>query len=266
MTMHHAFLRINDLSIAFGGLRALNDVSFHIPKGKIISLIGPNGAGKTTFLNILTGFLKPQKGSIIYKAEDITGLSPFSIAYRGILRTFQAITLLPNLTVFQNLLTGFHCKTMGGLIGSILNTRSFRREEALIRENALEILKKFEMEKQADVIARNLPYGDQRKLGIAIALAGGPELLLLDEPATGMNPDESIKLMDIIKELKHSGITMLLIEHDMKVVMGISEHIIVLDHGEKIAEGTPQEISQNKDVITVYLGHGSFTKPERNSN
>jgi branched-chain amino acid transport system ATP-binding protein len=258
MMQNHAFLETESLTIFFGGLGALKEVSFQIRKEEILSLIGPNGAGKTTLLNLLTGFLKPQQGSIRFKGETITGLSPFSIAYKGILRTFQNISLFPKLTVLQNVLTGFHCKTQGGLFGSILNTSSFKKEEKEIVDSAREILRKLDMERQTEILARNLPYGDQRKLGIAISLAGGPELLLLDEPAAGMNPDESLGLMNTIKGLKQSGITILLVEHDMKVVMGISERIIVLNHGEKIAEGTPQEISKDEDVIRVYLGHSSF--------
>ena len=262
MMQNHGFLEIEGLTLSFGGLRALNEVSFQIDQGEILSLIGPNGAGKTTLLNLLTGFLKPQQGSIRFKGGLITGLSPFSIAYQGILRTFQNISLFPNLTVLQNVLTGFHSKTQKGLLGSMLNTSSFKKEEKDLILRAREILRKLDMEKQAEMMARNLPYGDQRKLGIAISLAGGPALLLLDEPAAGMNPDESISLMNIIKGLKQSGITILLVEHDMKVVMGISERIIVLNHGEKIAEGTPQEISKNDDVIRVYLGHSSFKGPQ----
>jgi branched-chain amino acid transport system ATP-binding protein len=262
MMQNHGFLEIKDLAISFGGLRALKEVGFQIRKGEILSLIGPNGAGKTTLLNLLTGFLRPQQGSIRFKGETITGLSPFSIAYKGILRTFQNVSLFPKLTVVQNVLTGFHCRTQRGFLGSILSAPSFKKEEREIVDSAREILKKLDLGKQADGLAKNLPYGDQRKLGIAISLAGGPELLLLDEPAAGMNPDESISLMNIIKGLKQSGITILLVEHDMKVVMGISERIIVLNHGEKIAEGTPQEISKNEDVIRVYLGHSSFRGPQ----
>jgi len=257
-------LEANNLTITFGGLSALKNVSFQIHNnGEILSLIGPNGAGKTTLLNILSGFLKTNEGSVVYKGEDITRLDPFSIAYRGLLRTFQHISLFPNLTVLQNVLTGFHCKTKGGVFGAILNTKFFRKEEEGIRTNAHEILNKLDMEKQKDVLAGGLSYGDQRKLGIAIALAGGPELLLLDEPVSGMNPDESKRMMDIIRSLKASGVTILLVEHDMKVVMGISDRIIVLNQGEKIAEGTPQEICQSEDVIRVYLGDTSFVMSEQ---
>lgn len=256
MKIQNSLLETNNVSITFGGLLALNQVSLQIARGKIVGLIGPNGAGKTTLLNVLTGFLKAEEGTVIFCAQDITGLSPSSIANRGILRTFQNITLFPELTVFENMLAGFHSKSRSGLIASIFNTSSFREQERSIRAEAVQILEKFHMEKQVDVLSRNLPYGDQRKLGIAVCLAGKPEVLLLDEPATGMNPEETIRLIDIIRELRNSGITILLIEHDMKVVMGISEHVIVLNHGEKIAEGSPQEISQNDQVIDVYLGRG----------
>jgi len=258
-------LEANNLTITFGGLSALKNVSFQIHNNsEILSLIGPNGAGKTTLLNILSGFLKTNEGSVVYKGEDITGLDPFSIAYRGLLRTFQHISLFPNLTVFQNVLTGFHSKTRGGVFGAIFNTQFFRKEEEKIRTSARSILTTLGMEEQKDVLAGGLPYGDQRKLGIAIALAGGPELLLLDEPVSGMNPDESKRMMNTIKSLQASGITILLVEHDMKVVMGISDRILVLNQGEKIAEGSPQEICQNENVIRVYLGDTSFITPEQN--
>lgn len=255
-----SLLEVKDLSVAFGGLLAVCCVSIQISEGEILSLIGPNGAGKTTFLNLLTGFLKPQSGSISYKGQEIGGLPPFAIAKKGILRTFQHTSLFLNLSVFQNILAGFHCKTKRGLLGSIFKTTSFKDEEQTIQDRALEVLKILDMERQKNLLARNLPFGDQRKLGIGIALAGMPELLLLDEPAAGMNPEESRRLMELIQKLKNSGITILLIEHDMKVVMGISDRIFVLNHGEKITEGTPKEISRNKDVIRVYLGHSLFTR------
>ncbi len=259
MAGNGGFLETKDLSIAFGGLMAVGGVDLQIYRGEIVSLIGPNGAGKTTFLNLLTGFLNPLKGSINYKGQEMAGLPPSAIAGAGILRTFQNTSLFFNLTVFQNILTGCHCKMKSGFLGSIFKTPSFRKEERMVAEKSLEMLKTLEMEKQKNLLARNLPFGDQRKLGIGIALAGQPELLLLDEPAAGMNPDESRRLMELIQKLRRFGITVLLVEHDMKVVMGISDRIIVLNYGKKIAEGTPVEISRNEDVIRVYLGHSSLT-------
>lgn len=264
MSNRDGLLETRNLTIAFGGLIAVKKVNFKIYQEEILSLIGPNGAGKTTFLNLLTGFLKPQGGSIIYEGSNIESLSPFAITYRRILRTFQHTALFLNLTVYQNVLTGFHSKTKSGLLGSFFNSASFRKEEQDCKKKALDILIMLEMEKQAEVLAKNLPFGNQRKLGIAIALAGDPKLLLLDEPAAGMNPDESMRLMDLIKELKRWGITVLLVEHDMKVVMGISDRVFVLNHGEKIAEGTPTEIAHNEDVIRVYLGRSTFLDPKTN--
>jgi len=239
----------------------LNNVTFSLFPGEILSVIGPNGAGKTTLLNVLTGFLKPQQGSIYYRQEEITELKPYSIASKGLLRTFQQNSLFVNLTVFQNVLIGCHCKmNKNSFFNSFLNGNSFRKEESRFQFEAFAILKKLDMEDQATSLAANLPYGDQRKLGIAIALAANPEILMLDEPVCGMNPDESKRMMNTINELRESGITILLVEHDMKVVMGISDRIVVLNQGEKIAEGTPQEISKNTVVVSVYLGDSSFVK------
>jgi len=255
-------LKAKDLSILFGGLKALSEVTFDVYQGEILSIIGPNGAGKTTLLNVLTGFLKSSHGSIYYKDEEITELKPYSIASKGLLRTFQQNSLFLNLTVFQNVLTGFHCKMKkSSFINSILKTNAFKKEEEDFKYRVYEILKTLNMEDQASSLAANLPYGDQRKLGIAIALAANPNILMLDEPVCGMNPDESKRMMNTIKELREYGITILLVEHDMQVVMGISDRIIVLNQGDKIAEGTPSEISQNAVVVSVYLGDRSFAQP-----
>lgn len=258
MASNGTLLKTKDVLVAFGGLTALRNVNIHISKGEILSLIGPNGAGKTTLLNVLSGFLKPQKGSVKYKEREIAGLPPYKIVHRGLSRTFQNTSVFYNLTVFQNVLSGVHCKTQKGLLSSIFKTVGFKQEEKYARTKTLEILATMDMEKQKNILAKNLPFGDQRKLGIAIALATQPDLLLLDEPAAGLNPDESQRLMELIRKLKTSGITILLVEHDMKVVMGMSDRIVVLNHGELIAEGTASEIVRNEEVIRVYLGHSSF--------
>ena len=254
-------LKTEKVTKHFGGLRALSEVSFDVFPGEILSVIGPNGAGKTTLLNVLTGFLESDQGSIQYKNKEIRALKPYSIASMGLLRTFQQNSLFLNLTVFQNVLTGFHCKmSKSSFLNSLFGTSVFKKEKGKYEHQTHEILKKLNMSDQASSLATNLPYGDQRKLGIAIALAASPDVLMLDEPVCGMNPDESKRMMNTIKELRDAGMTILLVEHDMQVVMGISDRIIVLNQGEKIAEGNPSEISQNAVVVSVYLGDSSFAK------
>lgn len=247
-------LKTEDLTLYFGGLAAVNGVDFSIDAKKIVGLIGPNGAGKTTFFNIVTGFLKPTRGSIIYKGQDITGFKPHQIAKLGIGRTFQKTSLFPKLTVMQNIIIGHHVRTGSGVFSALFNTGRKRDEEKKTDEMALEIIEFMGMADKKDVIAKNLPYGDQRRLEIAIAMATNPDLLLLDEPAAGMNPEEGRRLIELIVRIREKGITILLVDHNMKVVMGICEHVVVLDYGRKLAEGTPAEISQNQEVIKVYLG------------
>lgn len=232
----------------------MNRVDFSIDSNKIVGLIGPNGAGKTTFFNIITGFYKPTSGSIWYKGQNITGYKPHQIAKLGISRTFQKTSLFPKLTVLQNIVIGHHVRTGSGVFSALFNTGSKRDEEKTTHEMALKIMDFMNMADKGDVLAKNLSYGDQRRLEIAIAMATDPELLLLDEPAAGMNPEEAHRLVDLIAKIRDKGITILLVDHNMKVVMGICEHIVVFDYGKKLAEGPPDEISQNGEVIKVYLG------------
>jgi branched-chain amino acid transport system ATP-binding protein len=254
----------------FGGLTAVSDVNFVIEKGSISGLIGPNGAGKTTFFNMITGLYTPSEGDMIFDGERINGLKPSEVTARGIGRTFQNIRLFAHLTALENVLVGQHCRMRTGLMGTLFRTPSMRAEEANARQRGLELLDYAGLGRRlADETAKNLPYGDQRRLEIARALATDPKLLLLDEPTAGMNPKETDALTALIYQVRDSyespmrkekGLTILLIEHDMKVVMGISERVTVLDRGIKIAEGLPQEVQSNESVIEAYLGKGHAAK------
>jgi branched-chain amino acid transport system ATP-binding protein len=251
-----ALLEARQVTMRFGGLVANKDVDFTIPRGGIVSLIGPNGAGKTTFFNQLTGMLEPTSGEIVFDGESIVGLTPHAIVERGIGRTFQNIRLFGAMTVIANVMVGAHTRMRASWWASLLKLPSVREEEATVRTRAQQLLQLVGLPRRYESdLAKNLPYGDQRRLELARALASEPKLLLLDEPTAGMNPGETAQMTTLIKRLRDElDLTVLLIEHDMKVVMGISERITVLDHGELLAEGTPEEIRSNPNVIEAYLG------------
>ncbi|MBW1802260.1 MAG: ABC transporter ATP-binding protein [Deltaproteobacteria bacterium] len=247
-------LEVNKLTKYFGGLAAVKDLDLRVNPSEILGLIGPNGAGKTTFFNVVSGCFSPTSGRVLFEGRDISHLKAHDIAHQGMSRTFQASTLFMKLSVLENVFTGYHMSYRTGFLKRILHTPSALKEESAFRQRALEILEFMGMASLKDELAANLPHGYQRILGIAMALATNPRLLLLDEPATGMNPNETENMIRLIRQIRDRGITIILVEHDMKAVMDLCDRIVVLNFGRKIAEGLPEEIRENNAVIEAYLG------------
>ena len=255
MTEHHlALLRARGISKRFGGVQALSDVGFTINHGEIYGLIGPNGAGKTSLFNVLTGIYAPDDGEFVFDGLPLLGLKPNQVADRGIARTFQNIRLFANLSALENVMIGRHVRTRAGVFGAIFRDAKTRAEERAIEKRAYEFLEYVGVHKRANDLAKHLAYGDQRRLEIARALATEPKLLALDEPAAGMNATETGSLRTLLEDIRRDGTTILLIEHDMKLVMSVCDRVLVLDYGKKIAEGTAAEVQNDAKVIAAYLG------------
>lgn len=250
-------LELDDVTLQFGGVTALDGVSFHISEGEILGLIGPNGAGKTTAFNAMTGVYRPTSGQVRFDGAPLGKLKRFEITKLGIARTFQNIRLFPEMTAVENVMVGADARHSTSVVGALLRLPRHRREEREGRERALELLEFVGIRDRANSAARNLPYGYQRRLEIARALATEPRLLCLDEPAAGFNPAEKVQLLELIRKIRDRGYTVLLIEHDMRLVMGVTERIVVLEFGRKIAEGTPAEVRENSAVVAAYLGEST---------
>ena len=247
-------LKADHVTLRFGGLVANNDVSIEVPDGKIVGLIGPNGAGKTTFFNVISGVYKPNEGKILFNGEEIQGKRPFQINTKGIARTYQVINLFRKMSVVENVVVGMHSRLKEGFFSSLLKTPKEREEERNAYEKALELLEFVGLRERAYETAGSLSYGEQRLLEICRGLASNPQLLLLDEPAAGMNATEKVELLRLLKKILALGVGILIIEHDMKLMMGVADYLYVLNYGKLLAEGTPTEIQQNPEVIAAYLG------------